>query len=163
TLLLSLVLASCQTQTAEITRVVTETVTEEVTRIVTETVEVEGETVEVTRIVEEVIEVTPTPEPPPEPQPGGTLIIGRPAEIQGLDPHKNPSFTSLRFYELVYNTLVRLDENMQVAPELAASWEISPDGMQYTFHLVEGVKFHDGNTMTSADVKASYERILGEE
>jgi peptide/nickel transport system substrate-binding protein len=154
-------LVACQPETVEVTRVVTET--EQVTRVITETIEVEGESVEVTRVVEEVVEVTPTAEPTPEPQEGGTLIVGRPAEIQGLDPHTNPSFTSLRFYELVYNTLVRLDENMQVAPELASSWEISEDGTEYTFELVEGVTFHDGSEMTSADVQASYERILDEE
>jgi peptide/nickel transport system substrate-binding protein len=56
---------------------------------------------------------------------------------------------------------MQLDAANNSAPigDLAKSWTISPDGLVYTFKLHEGVKFHDGSPLTSADVKASYERI----
>jgi peptide/nickel transport system substrate-binding protein len=43
---------------------------------------------------------------------------------------------------------------------LAASWEVAPDGLSYTFKLRDNVSFHDGRPLTSEDVKASYERII---
>jgi peptide/nickel transport system substrate-binding protein len=47
----------------------------------------------------------------------------------------------------------------RIIPDLAERWEVTPDGMRYTFHLVQGVKFHDGQPFTSADVKVSLDRI----
>jgi peptide/nickel transport system substrate-binding protein len=52
----------------------------------------------------------------------------------------------------IYEGLLRFDEKLNPLPSLAASWEISPDGLLYTFHLQKGVTFHDGHPMTSADV-----------
>ncbi len=96
------------------------------------------------------------------PKRGGTLIAARSVEIHGFDPHKNPAYDNLRLYELVYNGLVFLNDKLEVAPELAASWKIENGGTKFTFSLRQGVKFHDGQEMTSADVKASYEHILDE-
>jgi peptide/nickel transport system substrate-binding protein len=50
------------------------------------------------------------------------------------------------------NCLVEIDENFEAIPELAASWEPSPDAIQWTFKLREGVEFHNGKTMTAEDV-----------
>ncbi len=108
------------------------------------------------------VEPTTAPEAG-EPESGGTLIAARTIEIHGLDPHKNPAYDNLRFYEMVYNGLVVLNENLEVVPELAESWEESEDGLVLTFHLRQGVKFHDGQEMTSEDVKASFEHILDPE
>ena len=66
-------------------------------------------------------------------------------------------------HKATYNTLVTLDENdiSVIVPDLATSWEISPDAKVFTFHLRQGVKFQtSGNTMTSADVKWSLERAI---
>ncbi|MGQ9532759.1 MAG: ABC transporter substrate-binding protein, partial [Desulfotomaculales bacterium] len=59
-----------------------------------------------------------------------------------------------------FNGLVRFDENLNVVPDLAESWEISPDGKTYTFRLRKGVKWHDGREFTAADVKFTYEKIM---
>ncbi|WP_425405522.1 ABC transporter substrate-binding protein [Hwanghaeella sp.] len=55
----------------------------------------------------------------------------------------------------IYESLLRYDEKLQPQPSLAKSWEISADGLTYTFHLQEGVKWHDGTPFSSADVAFS--------
>jgi peptide/nickel transport system substrate-binding protein len=96
-------------------------------------------------------------------QESNTLIMARAIDATGLDPHTQTAFASLRLTELVYETLVSADENLELVPSLAESWEFSEDGMQLTFTLRQGVTFHDGSDFTSADVIASFERILDEE
>jgi len=59
-----------------------------------------------------------------------------------------------------YDRLVDYDQDFNVIPGLAASWESTPDGRKHTFRLAKNVKFHDGKPLTSADVKYTYERIL---
>ena len=63
--------------------------------------------------------------------------------------------------ELQFSTLLTFDwENFpKLEGDIAKSWEMAEDGLSYTFKLHENVKFHDGTPLTSADVKASYERI----
>jgi len=58
----------------------------------------------------------------------------------------------------VHDAIVTVDKNLTVIPSLAKSFEQSPDGLIYTFHLRPSVKFHDGKTMTSTDVKYSFDR-----
>ena len=92
-----------------------------------------------------------------------TLIMARAVDSTGLDPHTQTAFASLRLIELIYEPLVRTDENLNLVPALAESWAFSDDGLQLTFNLRQGVTFHDGSDLTAADVIASYERILDEE
>jgi peptide/nickel transport system substrate-binding protein len=128
--------------------------------VVTKEVE---KTVEVVVTQEVEVVVTATPAPTAAPKAGGVLIGARTSDMVGLDPHTSPAFASRRIFELVYNTLVRFDENMAVAPELAESWDISDDGLTVTFKLRSGVTFHNGDEFTSEDVKYNFERILNEE
>ncbi len=95
-----------------------------------------------------------------QPKRGGTLILARQGEVTNLDPHKVPAFTSARVFELIYSYLMRLDENLGVQPELAESATTSADGKQVTVKLRTGVKFHNGDPLTSADVKYTFDRIL---
>lgn len=90
------------------------------------------------------------------------LIMARAVDSTGLDPHTQTAFASLRLLELVYEPLVRTNEELDLVPALAESWEFSEDGSQLTFTLRQGVKFHDGSDFTSADVVASLNRILDE-
>ncbi|MCX6348554.1 MAG: ABC transporter substrate-binding protein [Candidatus Aureabacteria bacterium] len=60
----------------------------------------------------------------------------------------------------IYNGLVRFDSDGKVVPDLASSWEISPDGKKYRFHLREGVKFHNGRPLEAQDAVYSWSRLL---
>src|SRR5256714_5038281 len=96
-----------------------------------------------------------------QPKKGGTLILARAGEVTNLDPHKVPAFTSARVFELVYSYLMRLDENLGVQPDLAESMPTtSADGKTVTVKIRSGVKFHNGDALTSADVKYTFDRII---
>src|SRR5213592_4133307 len=96
-----------------------------------------------------------------QPKRGGTLILARAGEVTNLDPHKVPAFTSARVFELVYSYLMRLDENLGVQPDLAESVPTtSADGKTVTVKIRSGVKFHNGDPLTSADVKYTFDRII---
>ena len=82
-------------------------------------------------------------------------------DIQTLDPPYmlTREATSLGFH--VYETLTRWDPDSEtIVPVLATSWESNEDGTQWTFKLREGVTFHDGTSLTAADVKASLDRNI---
>ena len=82
----------------------------------------------------------------------------RPASF---DPARGFEQTTQTVHKATYNTLVTLNETdiSQIVPDLAQSWDVSPDAKTFTFHLRQGVKFQNsGNPMTSADVKWSIER-----
>lgn len=106
--------------------------------------------------------VTATVLPTAAPKKGGVLIAARAADAIGLDPHKQTAFSSFRVMELIYDTLVTLDKDMNVVPSLAESWSYSSDSKTLTVKLRQNVKFHNGDKLTSNDVKFSFERILDE-
>ena len=83
-------------------------------------------------------------------------------DATGLDPHKQTAFSSLRLLELIYEPLVRLDNDLNVVPAIATSWEFAPDAKTLTFKLDPNAKFTNGAQVTPADVKASFERLLDE-
>lgn len=87
------------------------------------------------------------------------LRFGTEAEPIGFDPHTISAVASLRVINQLYNQLVDVDENMNIIPELAASWE-QPSDTVYVFHLVENAYFHNGRNVTAEDVKYSFERVL---
>src|SRR6267154_2038163 len=95
------------------------------------------------------------------PKRGGTLSFAVVAETSGYDCHASQTFALLHPVTPQYSLLVRWDatEKAQVVGDLAKSWTIAPDGLSYTFTLHDGVKFHDGSPLTSADIKATFERI----
>jgi len=80
-----------------------------------------------------------------------------------LDPAKFTDAYSASVASRVFNSLVRLDAELRPAPDLAEKWEVSSDGLTYTFHLHEGVRFHHGRELTAEDVRYSFERLLREQ
>jgi peptide/nickel transport system substrate-binding protein len=95
------------------------------------------------------------------PKRGGILKFAVSAEPPNYDCHAATSFAFIHPVRPHYNTLLKFDEPNypKVKGDLAQSWTVSPDGLTYTFKLKPGIKFHDGTALTSADVKATYERI----
>src|SRR6266568_899449 len=89
------------------------------------------------------------------------FIDARTTEAAGLDPHNVPALANFRVTHLLYEGLTWLDEKLVIQPLLAESWEI-PDSTTYVFHIRQGVRFHNGATLTAEDVKATVERILDE-
>ncbi len=72
-----------------------------------------------------------------------------------LDPAQAGDGISNEYVLQIFSGLVRLDESLQPAPDIAQSWDITPDGLSYTFHLRQDVSFQDGRHLTAADVKYS--------
>lgn len=89
---------------------------------------------------------------------GGDVIIAQQAAPPTLDGQTSSAQASRNVSLHIWETLLARDENANVKPDLAESFEVSPDGLTYTFRLRSGVKFHNGKDMTSADAKASFER-----
>lgn len=90
-----------------------------------------------------------------------SLILGVPLEPPNLDPTSGAAAAvDSIVYGNVFEGLTRITPYGDVAPALAESWEISPDGLAYTFHLRRNVRFHDGSTFDADDVKFSLDRAL---
>jgi len=95
----------------------------------------------------------------PHPEPGTVtfLIESMPAN---LDPRVGTDAQSQNIDGLMFNSLVSLDSQINIQPDLATSWE-QPDPLTWVFHLRPGVRFHDGRALTSADVKFTFDSIMG--
>ncbi len=92
---------------------------------------------------------------------GGTLVFGRGGDSVGLDPAYETDGNSFMVCDNIYEQLVAYkDESTDIEPGLATSWDISPDGLTYTFHLREGVKFHDGTPFNANAVVFSIGRMM---
>lgn len=92
-----------------------------------------------------------------------TLDVAIDSSPAGLDPHLITAFNSVVIVQSnIYEGLTAIDKNLAVVPALAESWEISEDGLSYTFKLHDGVKFHDGSTFDAEDVAASIRRVQAE-
>jgi peptide/nickel transport system substrate-binding protein len=96
----------------------------------------------------------------PAPVRGGRLTVGVQADIPHLDPHRSGLTISYVCLSPMYQGLTELGPNLELRPQLATSWNVSPDGLSWTFALRRGVRFHNGRTLTSRDVRFSVERIL---
>lgn len=94
------------------------------------------------------------------PKEGGTLIVAIPSDISRTDPIIGSGAETAYVEQNVEENLVRRAPGSvsKIVPALAESWDISEDGLTYTFHLHEGVKFHDGTDFNAEAVKFNYER-----
>ncbi|MCB1497892.1 MAG: ABC transporter substrate-binding protein [Bauldia sp.] len=93
--------------------------------------------------------------------PPNVLIVGQIAEPKSLDPSVDTAVNDFRILMNLYDGLVRYkDGTLEPEPALAESWDISDDGLTYTFHLRQGVTFHDGTPFNAEAVKFTFDRML---
>ena len=92
------------------------------------------------------------------PKKGGEFIFGQEAKVNSLDSHASAAISTRNIAMNIYEALMTRDENFNPMLDLASSVDTSPDGKTHVFKLRQGVRFHSGKPMTSADVVASYNR-----
>jgi oligopeptide transport system substrate-binding protein len=103
-----------------------------------------------------------------EPRYGGFYHLNFQQIVRSLDPVLINDVPSQQVANQIYDRLVDYDSNLTLIPELAERWEVSGNGLTYTYHLRKGVRFHDspafpggkGREMKAADVKYCFDRIL---
>ena len=90
-----------------------------------------------------------------------TIIDSRDTyDPRSLDPALSTDVPTGRAVAYVFDGLTRFTPDAKVVPGLAKAWDVSPDGMTYTFHLHTGVKFHDGRPFAASNVVNSFQRVL---
>src|SRR3989475_2183012 len=96
------------------------------------------------------------------PRRGGILLAAIGADAPSLDPHQESTFATLQMVAPLYSTLIQVDplSYPKIIGDAASEWKIAPDGLTYTFKIRQGIKFHDGSSLTAVDVKATYEKIV---
>ena len=86
------------------------------------------------------------------------VVIGTAGDNGSLDQMIENAVFGREMKQLMYNGLVDVDLGLNVVPSIAKSWDVSEDGLEYTFYLEEGILFHNGRELTAEDVKFSIER-----
>src|ERR671916_2028923 len=95
--------------------------------------------------------------------PPGTLFVALEAEPPELDPNLSSAYVDRQVMASLYDKLVDIDEQGEIVPMLAKSYEVSDDGTVYTFELREGIKFHDGTEFNAEAVKFNLDRYQKED
>jgi peptide/nickel transport system substrate-binding protein len=96
------------------------------------------------------------------PRRGGILLAVIGADPPSLDPHQESTFANIQLVAPLYSTLLQIDPYHfpKIIADAAMEWKIAPDGLTYTFKIRQGIRFHDGSSLTAADVKATYDKIV---
>lgn len=89
------------------------------------------------------------------------VVIGDLKDASTLDPHKTADEYSSKFFNHIYNSLMKQGNDLTLEPSLAEKWEYKSD-TEIIFYLKKGVKFHNGEELKSSDVKFSIERMMNE-
>lgn len=90
----------------------------------------------------------------------GELTMMVEKHIQTFDPRVSSDSAAERMRQLLFNALTRKNEQFEPVPDLAESFESTPDYKTFTFHLRRGVKFHDGRLLSAADVKYTFDSMM---
>lgn len=98
-----------------------------------------------------------------EPVDGGELVVSISELPDTLDPHRTGAAVTSTVMRQATDPLIRKNFDGEFVPGLATEWEISEDGLTWTFKLREDVSFHDGTPLNAEAVKASFDRILDPE
>lgn len=93
---------------------------------------------------------------------GGTMVMGQGAEPLSLNPNGKPDDNMPNVAQNIWQRLVKTNNNQEIILDLATGYTVSEDGMTYTFTLPDNVRFHDGEPLTSDDVKFTFEEIIAQ-
>lgn len=88
-----------------------------------------------------------------------TLIFAQGADVTSLDPHVGKETPAITVTDQIFDTLTLTDDNMEVQPGIAESWEQLSE-TSYKFNIRKGIKFHNGEELTAEDVKFSLDRAI---
>ncbi len=110
----------------------------------------------------------PADDASPSPAAGGgdgevIYRLGTTQDYDGFNPFSHWAGITWDSFRLCYNFLTWYDEDYQVAPDLAESWDVSPDALVWTFTIRDGMQWHDGEPLTARDVAFTYNLILDQE
>ncbi|MGH2560464.1 MAG: ABC transporter substrate-binding protein [Thermomicrobiales bacterium] len=94
-------------------------------------------------------------------QAGGALQLGRESEFQPVFlPFRASTGGQTQIFDLIFSRLAKLDSDLNLVPDAAESFDISPDGTQFTFTLRQGMTWHDGQPFTGSDVLFTYQLAM---
>lgn len=96
----------------------------------------------------------------PAPAEAATLNFALRGNPDTLDPHKTSGTLTFQTLKSIYDTLAEPDMSGKIVPALAERWEVSSDALKWTFYLKKSIVFHNGDKLTSKDVKATFDRIM---
>lgn len=102
-------------------------------------------------------------EPDPSISEGKTVIVGLQGDPASFNPTAMPDDWGYYVAENMFSRLTKLNWNGEAIPDLAESWEVSEDGLTVTFHLHQDAKWSDGEPVTSADVKWTFDKIVADQ
>jgi len=91
---------------------------------------------------------------------GTKIVVGIDTDPPSLDGHSNTALSSDQLFAHLYDRLVMFDMRSNIVPQLATEWNVSNNGLTWTFKLRRGHKFHDGTPVNAVAVKASFERLF---
>ena len=109
------------------------------------------------------ISCQPIQQPPLTPTAEETVLNLYNIDPYTLDPALSGEMTSHSYIMQLFSGLVRLDDNLEPAPDIAERWQVSDDGKTYTFYLRQDVRFHDGREVKAEDFKYSWQRACDPE
>lgn len=92
---------------------------------------------------------------------GGTVRVAMSTEPDNLDPYLSAATDTNSMMDNVFDGLFEAGEDSDLVPAIASSYQVSEDGLTYTFILKQGIKFHNGADLTSKDVYYSYAKLSG--
>lgn len=105
--------------------------------------------------------------PQAQPRPGGTLRVAHPGDMTFFNANQGPApgYNTFWVWNNLFNSLLSITPppELKIVPELARAWDVLDNGQTYVFHLVEGVKFHDGTDFDAAAAKWNIDRIVNPE
>ena len=165
TIVLALLLAACAAPAPEV--IEREVIVEKPVPV---TVEVEKEVIVEKPVVETVViekevivEKEVTPIPPPFAPSGQIIFATRITELETLHPFTTRLARAQAVSYHINEGLTKFTPDAQIVPGLAESWDVSDDDLVYTFHLRQGVTWHDGEPFTSKDVKFTFDAAMAED